>query len=187
MKVNRHAGFVKTSKRLACVAVGCMLLAFPPRTSGFFQKAENTQSQNEPSEAAKHKADMAVKFQFVVLRDGKSGDGTWFKEFELKAPDGHEVWKRSYYFESVDRMADEARSNSKPSDQVLSRAPELGKKGTAIGERILTCADREKKVFYTLRWSRGALLQEIRGAPLEDVLRLETAVRDNSLKLSELK
>src|SRR5258708_17367339 len=117
---------------MACAAIGCTLLSFPLRTSGFFQETENKQSQRKPSAATKPKADMAVKFQFVLLRDRKLGDGTWFKEFELKAPDGHEVRKRSYYFQSVDQMAEEARSHSQLPDRVLSRTSELDKKGTAI-------------------------------------------------------
>jgi hypothetical protein len=184
VNVNHYAGFVKTSKKLTCAVIGCALLSFPLITFGFFQEVENKQGQSESSGATKHKADTTVTFQFVLVRDGKLGDGTWFKEFVLKAPDGHEVLKRSYHFESMDRIAEEARSNSKLSDRVLSRTPELDKKGTAIGERILTCAEKEKKERYTLRSSRGSSVQEIRGTHLEDVLLLETAIRDNSLLLA---
>lgn len=146
-------------------------------------KAMN-QSRETSSKSASSNA-WPVKFKLVKTSNGQSDDGTWWSIFDLVTSDGHKLYKQNFPFSSVDRAKKQVQLYVTHAAKIIRRSPELDQKGDIAGERILALFGRndnkEPKPQYILFWRFGRDFYQIAGEHLDDVLTLDSRLKEKPL------
>ena len=155
----------------SCLSV-CAVVKVPNQTP-------ETSSRPAPS-----KVDPA-KFKLVRISDGQSDDGTWWSIFDLESSDGHRLYKQNFPFSSVDRAKKQVQLYVTHAAKLIRRSSELDQNGNLAGERILALFggndNKERKPQYILFWTFGRDFYQIAGEHLDDVLSLESRLKEKPL------
>jgi hypothetical protein len=121
-------------------------------------------------------------------RDCEDRDIKW-KDFALSASDGHMLHLTSIPFPSVERSKKHFRTSIKGAEKVLRDEPELDSKGEIIGERALglfsppkDAKPRSSVPKYRLFWMWGENYFELTGEHLDDVLKLESKLKEEGIR-----
>jgi hypothetical protein len=170
------------------IAVVTYLLTTTSRYStaqGLFNLPLRSNQEQPASVPSRPGSDNREKISFKLIRisDGRSDDGTWWKTFNLVASDGNTLYKQDFPFTSVRRADKQFQLYLNGAIEVIRRKPELDQKGNTVGERVLARFARNEagRPHYTLFWTRQALFQQVTGENLDDILALESRLRELSL------
>jgi hypothetical protein len=136
-------------------------------------------------------------FQLSLISDGMLcpiGDlnctdrDIWWKDFALLASDGHPLHLTSIPFPNFERSTKHFQASIKGAEKMLRRAPESDSKGELIGERALGIFPAVKDMkrpwgvpHYKLFWTWGKNYLELEGEHLEDVLALESRLKEEGI------
>jgi hypothetical protein len=124
-----------------------------------------------------------IKFKLTKIGDGRSDDGTRWTEYGVITSDGHMLYNRYFPFSTVDRANKQFRFYIKHAAKVIQRGPVLDDKGRAIAKRVLAsfAGDEKGKTIYRLFWASEREFSEIEGEHLDDILALESRLKEKSL------
>lgn len=140
------------------------------------EKKSNTSTvSNNPGE---------IKFKLTKIGNGRSDDGTWWTEYDIRTSDGHLLHNRYFPFRTVDRANKEFRFFVKNAKRVIEQGPVVDDKGRAIGKRVLALfaeEDEKEKTNYRLFWTSDTLFSEIEGEYSNDLLILESRLKEKPL------
>jgi hypothetical protein len=136
-------------------------------------------------------------FQLSLISDGTlcpiddlhcTDRDIWWKDFALLASDGHTLHLTSIPFPDVERSKKHLQASIKDAEKILRRDPESDRKGELIGERALGSfqAVKDRKppwgiLHYRLFWTWGKNYWEIDGEHFEDVLALESRLKEEGV------
>ena len=136
-------------------------------------------------------------FQLTIISDGTlcpiedqncADRNIWWKNFALLASDGHTLYLTSIPFTNVERSKKHFQASIKDADKILRRDPEFDTEDEIIGERALGSFPAAKDTkppwgvpHYRLFWTWGKNYWEIGGEHLEDVLALESRLKDEGI------
>ena len=147
----------------------------------------------EPEHVEPRDTEIREQFVLEIISDGKlcppqhlncKDRGIWWKNFTLRASDGHRLYLVSTPFPTAKRAQKEFQKHVKRAQKILRREPEPNSEGEIVGERALgsfeaisgahaLCVD-----YYSLFWTWGKNHWELIGEHLEDVLALERRLKD---------
>ncbi|HEY2460758.1 MAG TPA: hypothetical protein VGI16_08120 [Candidatus Acidoferrum sp.] len=124
-----------------------------------------------------------VTFKLTGISDGFSDDGTISSTFDLAASDGEKLYKLNRPFATVKRAALEFRRYLQASEETTRNVAEVDGKGKIVGQRAVIRFHnmQSSEAHYTIFWTHGALFQQITGENLQNLLTLESLLRENSL------
>jgi hypothetical protein len=112
----------------------------------------------------------------------------WWKDFTLLASNGHTLHLTSIPFPNVERAGKHFQASINGAEKILRREPEPSSKGEPIGERALglfpAMKDRDPLLSapqYRLFWTWSKNYLELEGEHLEDVLALESRLKEEGV------
>jgi hypothetical protein len=198
-KPGRSSG--KTVQSCLLLSLLILEISSPSATanqSNLFRTGFELQSKKEelvPSQPTDSKE--KVTFQLSLISDGilcpiddlKCADrDIWWKDFALTAADGHTLHLISIPFPNVERSKKHFQASIKGADKILRRDPESDSKGEPIGERALGLFPAVKDMksplgvpHYRLFWTWDKNYLEIEGEHLDDVLALESRLKEEGI------
>jgi hypothetical protein len=177
-KTLQRAANIPTYSRLALRSMLCIAISSIAFFVGHavFSATVTLQSNQEPRAEN-------IKFKLTKIGDGRSDDGTRWTEYGVISSDGHMLYNRYFPFSTVDRANKQFCFYIKHATKVIQRGPVLDDKGRAIAKRVLAsfAGDEKGKTIYRLFWASEREFSEIEGEHVDDILVLESRLKEKSL------
>lgn len=187
-KILRVVFKIALRRRLASRAVLCSTISFTGFVGGYphLTAACIRQSTQEPKSNGSSPSDNnapKINFKLTSIDNGRSDDGTWWTRLYIVTSDGHPLYKQCFPFSTVGRANKQFQLYLRHATKILRRGPEVDEKGKNIGERVLASfpEDEKDKTNYRLFWRSDSLFCQIEGEYSEDILALESRLKEKSL------
>lgn len=183
--------FALAAVSVSAVAIQTVLFATGFQRQSTEEAASPQQSQSKPDTKE------GIGFKLRLISDGllcplnnlecEDQDIRW-KNFALQASDGHTLHVLSIPFPTAERSKKHFRALIKDAEKILRDNPESSDNGEPVGERARASfkAAKDKKrsetALYRLFWTRDKNYWELSGEHLEDVLALESRLREEGMR-----
>lgn len=151
----------------------------------FVFAAHTLQSTQEPKSDSPSISDKTekIKFKLTSIGNGKSNDGTWWTKYDLMTSDGHALYMQWFPFSTVGRANKQFKLFLRNTTKVIQHGPEVDEKGKTIGKRVLAsfAEDEKGKTNYLVFWTSETRFCQIEGEHVDDILALESRLKEKSL------
>jgi len=174
------------------------LAAISPAATSAQQSPANREATAPPRPQAIPDSKVQMTFALERVSDGIlcpkddlncADQNIWWKDFTLLASNGHTLHLTSIPFPNIERAEKHFQGLINNAEKILRREPESGSKGEPIGEKTLGLFPAMKGrnpllsvPQYRLFWTRGKNYLELEGEHLEDVLALESRLKEEGVK-----